>query len=376
MGQAAFSWRNAYRRAVPMWHLVTDRDGAVVESLRRHRVGDVIDVPEWGCLVTICRGLRVGVVAVTDAGAIFPVTPEDDEASWAVGPARSGDRFALTRVGLDGSRRTAAWTIGGELDTDPPNAPADAMPTRIRRVGWPTHGGTLEGLLATPAGGGPHPLVVYLHGGPWFGLRVGEVGDSAFWTKHGAALLQSDYAGSGILGEKMMWEPLRSVGMPERDLDADGVLDGVDQLVAAGIADPARLYVYGFSAGGYLVNRIVTRQHPFAAAACWDGPADVRTFTGNTRDIQIFFRGCTPEARPDLWDGASPMSRPEAVTTPLTIISGGQSNVRADSAAWHAALTRAGADSDLVVYPDEDHLFSSPAHLAALKRLARSWVLP
>ena len=68
---------------------------------------------------------------------------------------------------------------------------------------------------------------------------------------------------------------------------ADGVIEGVQHLVRAGVADGDRLYLYGFSAGGYLVNRIVTRPHPFAAAACWDAPADLRAFTGLTRDIQI-----------------------------------------------------------------------------------------
>jgi hypothetical protein len=79
----------------------------------------------------------------------------------------------------------------------------------------------------------------------------------------------ADHAGSGILGEEMMWEPLRSVGMPDRDLEADGVIEGAQHLVRAGVADADRLYIYGFSAGGYLVNRIVTRPHPFAAAA-WE----------------------------------------------------------------------------------------------------------
>jgi acetyl esterase/lipase len=123
------------------------------------------------------------------------------------------------------------------------------------------------------------------------------------------------------------------------------------------------------------VNRIVTRPHPFAAAACWDAPADVRAFTGLTRDIQIFFRGCTPEDRPDLWDGASPMTRPEAVTTEFTIISGGRSNIREDSAAWHAALVRVGALVALHVYLDEDHVFGPDSHRSALTRLAEAWRL-
>ncbi len=358
---------------------MTDRDGEVVESLRGERVRQVIDVPGWGCLVVLFRGLRVGVLAVTDGGDIFPITPEDDEASWSVDLGDRPGVLELTRTGLDGTRRKAGWEPGAPLRWDRPtesSAGEPVHPSPIKRVSWETQGGRLEGLLATPDGAGPFPLVVYLHGSPWFGLEVGAQGDSAFWTSRGAALLQSSYAGSGILGEELMWEPLRSVGMPERDLDADGVLDGVEHLVRTGVADPDHVYVYGFSAGGYLVNRMITRAHPFAAAGCWDGPADVRRFTGETREIQIFFRGCTPEECPDRWDGASPAGRPEAVTIPITIISAGRSNIREDSALWHDALTRAGVDSTLYVYPDEDHVFGPESHQSALIRLAEAWRLP
>ena len=246
----------------------------------------------------------------------------------------------------------------------------------IRRISWRAPGGTLEGLLATPAGEGPFPLVVYLHGGPWFGLRVGDVGDTAFWTALGAAFLQSDYAGSGILGEAMMWEPLRADGMPDRDLDADGVLAGVAALVAAGVADPDRLYVYGFSAGGYLVNRIITRPHPFTAAASWDSTADVRIFDGETHQLQVFFRGGELSECPQRWDAASPIRRPEKVNIPLTIISGGGLTThRAASTAWHTALTEVGVPTDLHVYPDEEHVFTPQAHQSELVLLAAAWNL-
>ncbi|MET1007498.1 MAG: prolyl oligopeptidase family serine peptidase [Propionibacteriaceae bacterium] len=351
----------------------------MVESLRHRRLGFLTDVPGYGCLVAVFRGLRVGLLAVTDDGVTLPVTPPDDEASWSVQPAGEMDVIALLRTGLDGSRRTASWTPTGGLTWPPvpedPGAPAP-QDLAIRRISWPAPGGTSEGLLATPDGEGPFPLVVYLHGGPWFGLRVGDVGDTAFWTALGAAFLQSDYAGSGILGEAMMWEPLRGVGMPDRDLDADGVLAGVSALVAAGVADPDRLYVYGFSAGGYLVNRIVTRPHPFTAAASWESTADVRIFDGETHQLQVFFRGCELGDCPQLWDDASPITRPEKVNVQFTIISGGGLTThRVASTAWHAALIESGVPSALHIYPDEEHVFNPQAHQSALTLLAAAWNL-
>lgn len=370
----AWTRRNAYERIPPVWWLVTDRSGAVIEGLRGFRVRTVVDVPDWGCLLVMLRGLRAGVLGVTDQGDILLVTPEDDEASWSVEPTVTGDSFRLTRVGVDGQQTTARWTAGGGLRWHRP-APLAEDSRSIRRVSWSAPGGTLEGLLSTPRGDGPFPLVVFLHDGPWFGLSIGDVGDSAFWASRGVALLQADYAGSGILGEEMMWEPLRAIGMPDRDLEADGVLAGVAHLVESGVADADRLFVYGFSYGGYLVNRLVTRQHPFAGAACWDGPADPRAFVGPAREAQIFFRGSTPEERPDLWDGASPASRPDTVGVGFTIVSGGKSPVRADSLAWHAALVEAGAQVELQTHPDEGHVFTPEAQRAALTALAQTWRL-
>jgi len=37
-----------------------------------------------GCLVSIHRGLRTGVLALTDGGDVLPVTPQHDEASRQV----------------------------------------------------------------------------------------------------------------------------------------------------------------------------------------------------------------------------------------------------------------------------------------------------
>jgi hypothetical protein len=87
-----------------MWWLVTDRNGAVVESFRGLRVRTVTDVRGWGCLVTISRGLRAGVLALTDGGGVLPVILEDDEASWQVESSGVPDRYSLIRTALDGSR--------------------------------------------------------------------------------------------------------------------------------------------------------------------------------------------------------------------------------------------------------------------------------
>jgi pimeloyl-ACP methyl ester carboxylesterase len=73
------------------------------------------------------------------------------------------------------------------------------------------------------------------------------------------------------------------------------VLRGVESLVAAGLADPDRLFLFGHSYGGYLVNRIVTIDHRFRAGVCWEGVADLRLldalpqFTTGIDGVDIHF---------------------------------------------------------------------------------------
>lgn len=373
------SWHliNRYPVPAPRWSLLLAPSGEVVDSLARYRLRRCVELPGWGCLVVVYRGIRAGVIAVTDPTHWWPITPEGDLASWRIGHV-DGITCELIQVGIDGTTTTAIWSpdTGLRHATDSSAGAEPAWDASL--VSWDAPGGRLEGMLATPHGKGPWPLVVYLHPGPWFGISAGDQGDAAYWTQRSVALFQPDYAGSGILGEEMMWKPLRGVGMPEHDLDADGILAGVQMLNHTGIADPNRVYVYGFSAGGYLTNRIITRPHPFAAAASWEGAVDPRRVPEDSRHIQIFWRGCTPEEDPELWAAAAPVTHAARVSVPVTIIAGRAPRepiLLEVQRSWHRALQATGAEVDIHEFDGEGHVFGADAHRAALNILSNNWHL-
>ena len=54
-------------------------------------------------------------------------------------------------------------------------------------------GVTVEGLLGRPAGAGPHPMFVFLHGGPVAGLACGEHPDPSGWVSSGLAFFMPDF---------------------------------------------------------------------------------------------------------------------------------------------------------------------------------------
>ena len=69
--------------------------------------------------------------------------------------------------------------------------PADEVTVSV--VTWADDGVTVEGLLGLPAGAGPHPMFVFLHGGPVAGLACGEHPDPSGWVSSGLAFFMPDF---------------------------------------------------------------------------------------------------------------------------------------------------------------------------------------
>ena len=86
----------------------------------------------------------------------------------------------------------------------------------------------------------------------------------------GYAVLRPNYRGSTGYGNAFYRD---SVGNYFRNMATD-VMNGVDALIARGIADPDRLVCMGWSAGGTLVNKLVTMTDRFKAASSGAGIAN------------------------------------------------------------------------------------------------------
>jgi dipeptidyl aminopeptidase/acylaminoacyl peptidase len=166
--------------------------------------------------------------------------------------------------------------------------------TRVEVFRWAHDGVPLEGLLARPPAAGPHPLLVFVHGGPVSGPACGEHPDLSPWVAAGFAVFVPDFRGSGIGGREPMREAFRRRGLPGRDPEADDVLTGVTALTGRGVADPRALTVLGHSYGGYLVGRIIARDHRFRAATCIETVADLRLLDPVSRRMQESWLGGGP----------------------------------------------------------------------------------
>jgi dipeptidyl aminopeptidase/acylaminoacyl peptidase len=246
---------------------------------------------------------------------------------------------------------------------------------RMDTVSWPSSDGkfTIHGVLLRPATlSGPAPLLVYVSGGPSMIRRGfsqdGRGGAMLPLAALGYAVLAPNTRGRGGYGESFQ-RGIRD-GRSAGQLPYQDVMDGVNQLVASGIADSKSLGIYGHSYGGYLTAYAITQTNAFKAAVMVEGPVErvvgglVNAAPGT--DWALLMQdlvGIRDRYRePDLTTitAESPLLHADRVKTPTLMLYGAKSMAEAHGIPFFGALQRFGISSELVIY-DEGHVFERPA---------------
>lgn len=248
---------------------------------------------------------------------------------------------------------------------------------------WTAPDGTpVEGVLETPAGWtkdqGPLPTLVLLHGGPTahatFARRFRATGETWVAAK-GYAVLQPNYRGSTGFGDKF----LRDLVGHENEVEVADVLSGVDALVAAGVADGARLAVTGWSNGGYLTACAITATDRFDAAIVGAGVVDqvLQWSAEDTPGHVINFMQGLPWTEPDAYDAASPLAHADRIHTPTLIHVGGEDErvpaVHAQ-ALYRALSVYLHVPAELVIYPGASHSLGKIKELTAKMAWDAAWL--
>jgi dipeptidyl aminopeptidase/acylaminoacyl peptidase len=212
------------------------------------------------------------------------------------------------------------------------------------------------------------PAVLLVHGGPWARDAWGYEPQVQLLANRGYAVLQVNYRGSTGFGKGFMHAAEHEfAGRMHDDL-----IDGVEWLVAEGIADRSRIGIYGGSYGGYaaLVGATFTPD-VFAAVVSMVGPSSlvtlVRSFPAYWRPLLAgtWFRYVgdpeDPEQLADL-EARSPLNRVDRITAPLLVIQGANDPrvTKAESDQIVAALRERGVEVEYLVKDDEGHGFVKP----------------
>ncbi len=183
-------------------------------------------------------------------------------------------RGRARRPGHPRARRSAP----GTARTSPRSSCSRARSASSRS---PTALSCTAGSFATRPGTGPQPLLLDIHGGPhnaWNGaadqvhLYHQELAARG-WT---VLLLNPRAATATASGSST-----RALGA-WGEADARDFLEPIDELVAAGVADPARLAVTGYSYGGYMTCYLTSRDDRFAAAVAGGVVSDLASMAGTS----------------------------------------------------------------------------------------------
>jgi dipeptidyl aminopeptidase/acylaminoacyl peptidase len=227
----------------------------------------------------------------------------------------------------------------------------------------------LNSYLTLPANGPRSadkrlPLVLVIHGGPYWRDSWGYSGVHQFLANRGYAVLSINFRGSTGFGKAFVSAADGQWGARMHD----DLIDGLDWAIAQGIADPQRVGFYGASYGGYSALTAATRTpERFACIVDIFGISNLLTFMAT---IPAYWRPWfsvwkNRVGNPDTEEGRaflrerSPLFHLERATRPILIAQGMQDVrvVAAESEQMVAALKKNGAPVTYVTFPDEGHGF-------------------
>lgn len=232
-------------------------------------------------------------------------------------------------------------------------------------------GVTIEGLLVYPIGyaeGERYPLVTITHGGPRSSSQFGSWNISRYVSVlagQGYMVLLPNHRGGTGYGDRFMRD---MYGRYFRNAHHD-VMDGIDALIDRGLADPDRLVKMGWSAGGHMVNKLITHTDRFKAASSGAGAADWLSMHGESdarHNRQWVFGGepWTRDAPRRQYLRDSPLNDVWKVKTP-TLFFVGEEDVRVpptQSILMYRGVRAAGAPTALYVAEGEPHNYREPVH--------------
>ena len=228
-------------------------------------------------------------------------------------------------------------------------------------------GERIEGYLTLPVGKTLRnaknlPVVVNPHGGPWARDSWGFNPEAQFLANRGYAVLQMNFRGSTGFGRRFMEIAFGKWGQEMQD----DITDGVDWLIGKGIADPARIAIYGGSYGGYAtLQGIVKDPDLYACAVDYVGVSNLFSFMNTIPPYwkplldQMYEMVGNPETQQEMLRENSPALNAGRIKTPLLVVQGANDprvNI-AESNQMVEALRARGVEVDYMVKDNEGHGF-------------------
>lgn len=300
-------------------------DGAVTRVVDgRRAVGDFVMAP----------GGRIAVVAGT--------------------ATQPNEVFALDNGALRGlTKENSAWLDAVQLGT------TEDFSARGK------DGTIVNGLLVKPAGykaGTRYPTILRIHGGPNGQDQHSFSFERELLAANGYVVMAVNYRGSAGRGAEYQ----KAIYADWGNKEVQDLLAAVDHVVAEGIADSTRLGIGGWSYGGILTDYTIATTTRFKAATSGAGSALQTTMYGTDQYIYQYDNEIgQPWENKALWDKLSyPFWQANKIKTP-TLFMGGEKDMNVPitgSEQMYMALKSQGIDTQLIVYPNQNHGIALPSY--------------
>jgi dipeptidyl aminopeptidase/acylaminoacyl peptidase len=224
-------------------------------------------------------------------------------------------------------------------------------------VHWTSKEGiALEGIATFPPSftpGKKYKFLVFPHGGPEANDILDFDAFAHFFAGLDHVVIQPEYRGSTGYGADFLSAIYQHFG----DRAYHDVDSATDFAIAQGWADPNRLAIFGWSAGGFMTSWTVTQTHRYKAAVEGAGITDWLSFIPTSDIWQEDYDARLQEKSPEPMLQFSSVMHADQVTTPLLILHG-EADLRVPTfqgREFFILLKERGKTVRMVTYPGSPH---------------------
>ena len=323
------------------------------------------------------------VLAKNVSGYWFPLSQSRDNRLWTIWIDNPGKpiRFGL----YDRATRTlkALFTARPNLETTP-------LPVTTPYILKSRDGLPLVSYLTLPRSvslkpdgrpASPLPMVLMVHGGPWARDSLAYDPYASWLANRGYAVLKVNFRGSTGFGKAFINAGDREWGGKMHD----DLIDATDWAIREGIAQPARIAIYGASYGGYAaLTGLTATPDKFACAVDMVGPSNLVTMLSN---FPAYWQSFLDNFRrrlgnPDTKAGRafleqrSPLFHADRIRKPLLIGQGANdprvTQKEADQIVGQ--MKQKGLPVTYVLYSDEGHGFARPQNRLSFNAITEQFL--
>ncbi|MGC2196168.1 MAG: S9 family peptidase [Terriglobales bacterium] len=328
---------------------------------------------------------RISVVANVDGNSGYTVIPGagypdsatwkgwtgeeligTDTEAWVPGASFSRDGSVSAVVRQSASMPPEVWVgpMGGWKQITRVNKDVRVSWGESRNVHWMNGDTRVQGWLMLPKDFDPakkYPLVVSVHGGPSWACtskwQAGSMGDMTAGSLLGWFVLCPNPRGSYGQGEAFTQGNVKDFGGG----DFRDIMAGVDAMLQEFPIDAKRIGIRGHSYGGYMAMWAETQTTRFAAAVAGAGLSDWQSYYGlnDIDEWMLPFFGASVYDDPAVYQKSDPIRFVKNVKTPTLILVGDRDGEvpMPQSIEWYHALEAMKVPTQMVVYPNEGHVF-------------------